>query len=130
MDQASGPLEGVWEMQHAKFTYGDTTVWWKADEVNMQTKIFTKGHFAFVNLYPSDDEDGIETTGGSGTYEVRGDTLVEWYELMNGKVSIGKSAGFIVKISGDTLIQKGPIEGMTPEAWEDFKLKEVYLRKE
>jgi hypothetical protein len=125
-----GPLEGVWKMQHARFSYPDTSIWWEADEMNMQTKIFTEGYFAFVNLYPSDDEDGSGSTGGSGTYIVMGDTLIETMEIMEGKASIGASVAYLVTISGDTLVQEGPIAGTAPDAWEGFQLKEVYLRVE
>lgn len=130
MAEQPGPIEGVWKMQHAKFSYPDTTVWWEADEMNMQTKVFTKGYMAFVSMYPAEDEDGAATVGGSGTYEVKGDTLIERLELMNNKSLVGNSFGYIIKVSGDTLIQEGPIKGMVPKEWENFHLKEVYLRVE
>jgi hypothetical protein len=129
MPEKPGPLEGVWEMQHATFTWGDTTVSWQADKMHMQTKMFTKGYFAFVNMGPS-DMGGIETGGGSGTYKVQGDTLFETLLLMPDKESLGRTFQYTIEVRGDTLIQKGPINADIPASWEGFKLKEVYLRKE
>jgi hypothetical protein len=128
MTEKPGPLEGVWAMQHAEFTMGDSTMMWKAGQMNMQTKMFTKGYFSFVNMSTS-GEGGVETRGGSGTYEVKGDTLFETLLLMADKESLGKTFQYKVKVSGDTMIQQGPINTDVPASWEGFKLKEVYLRK-
>jgi hypothetical protein len=48
---------------------------------------------------------------------------------MADKESLGKTFQYKVKVSGDTLIQQGPINTDVPASWEGFKLKEVYLRK-
>lgn len=125
-----GPLEGVWKMQYAKRTTADTSFWWEAGEMNMQMKIYTEGCVAFVNLSPSRDGEGVSSLGGYGTYELKGDTLIETIEIFPYKALIGASAAYLVTISGDTLIQEGPIEGTAPEAWERYRFKEVYLRVE
>lgn len=127
-----GPLEGVWKMQHAKRTVGDTSFWWEAGGMSMQMKIYTEGCFAFVNLRPSEDGEGVSSGGGYGTYELKGDTLIEKIEIFGNKALIGASPAYLVTISGDTLIQEGPIEGTAPEVWENmrYQFKEVYLRVE
>ena len=127
--ECTNPIKGVWKMQYAEFSWGDTTMVWKADEMNQQTKMWTKGNFAFVNLSISEEE-GVKTVGGSGTYCLKGDTLTEHLEIMSDKASLGETIMFIVKIKGDTLIQKGPIPEGTPESWEGFHLKEIYTRVE
>jgi hypothetical protein len=126
--ECTNPLKGVWAMQYAKFSYGDTTWVWEAGDVDKQTKIFTKEHWAYINLFAKEDE--LLTAAGSGTYCLKGDTLTEHFEIMADKGSLGASVSYFIKIKGDTLIQKGPIEGTAPGSWGDFQLKEVYIRME
>jgi hypothetical protein len=126
--ECTNPIKGVWKMQNAYYSWGDNDMVWEADEIGQQTKIWTKENFAYVNL--SITEEGVKTVGGSGTYCLKGDTLTEHLEIVNDSASLGGKVMFIVMVSGDTLIQKGPIGGVAPESWGDFQLKEVYIRVE
>ena len=130
MMEKRGPLEGVWDMQHQTFSTPDTTVMWMKGKLTEQVKMFTKGYFSFVNMSPSGDMGDLEAHGGSGTYTVMGDTLTEIMQLGWTKEIIGAKLQYKVTVSGDTLVQEGPINTDIPESWKGFHLKEIYLRLE
>ncbi len=130
-DEPANPLEGFWEMQYSEYTTADTLMIWKEDKLHKMTKAYGKENIIFLNMRPSPgDSAGLETRGGKGTYELRGDTLIETIELWPGEAMIGESIYFKFEIRGDSFIQKGPITEYVPLGWEDFHLYEVYTRRE
>jgi hypothetical protein len=130
-NQQSNPIEGFWDLQSYEWTSPDTTVFFHRTDLDRQVKAFGKEYFTFIIQNSKNDSlDMVVTDGGGGTYQLKGDTLVETMQLFPEKGAIGYSMDYIVKISGDTLIQKGPVNTDLPEGWEGWSGVEVYTRLE
>lgn len=124
-------VEGFWEAVYSKRTAEGVVEEIYYDEITKVTKIFGAKNFAFVRMYPRENGSTEMTTmGGKGTYELRGDTLIETIELFPDQEMVGARLYYLYEIHGDTLIQKGPVKLEVPSGWEDFQLYESYIRKE
>lgn len=130
-DQKSNPIEGFWDLQYYEWISPDTTITFTRTEFDRQIKVFGKEYFAFTNQMSKNDSlDMVETYGGGGTYVLEGDTLTEILQLFPGKNAIGYPISYIIEITGDSLIQKGPVNEDLPEGWEGWESMEIYTRLE
>ncbi|MBN2213647.1 MAG: hypothetical protein JW723_05330 [Bacteroidales bacterium] len=130
-NQKSNPVEGFWDLQYYEWTSPDTTVTFTRTELDRQVKVFGKEYFTFIiQSVKNDSLDMVVTDGGGGTYVLKGDTLVETIQLFPEKGALGYSMTYIIETSGDSLIQKGPINEDLPEGWKEWSGTEIYTRLE
>lgn len=130
-NQKSSPVEGFWDLQYYEWTSPDTTVFFERTELDRQVKVFGKEYFTFIiQSVKNDSLETVVTDGGGGTYVLKGDTLIETIQLFPEKGALGYSMTYIVEISGDSLIQKGPINEDLPEGWKGWSGVEIYTRLE
>lgn len=126
-EKDDSPIEGVWELMEAKWDFnGTVTDFERSDDVRM-VKIFTEGHFTFLNLKA--DTICNNTFGGHGSYTIDETTFTEKLDFMFYEGDDGKSFTYEYVIKGDTLVQEGPIS-ISPDQEIDWELREVYIRKE
>ena len=129
--EKENPIEGFWDLQYYEWSSPDTTVIFKRTEFDRQIKVFGKEHFTFTLQYLKNDSvRSLHTDGGGGTYAVKGDTLIETIQIFPGKDALGHSMTYQFKISGDTLVQTGPVTEDVPDSWKGWKGMEIYTRLE
>jgi len=130
-NQKTNPIEGFWDLQYYEWKSPDTTVLFKRTELDRQIKTFGKEYFIFViQTTKNDSLDMVVTDGGGGTYQLKGDTLIETLQLFPEKGVLGYAMTYTIEVKGDTLIQKGPINTDLPEGWAGWSGMEVYTRLE
>ncbi|WP_420151125.1 hypothetical protein [Spirosoma sp.] len=105
--QPDVPIIGTWELVSATTTEKDST-FSTFDPSHKMIKIINPTHFAFLNHklnVPKDSSN--EFTAGGGKYTLVDSTYTENLDYFTDKNWEGNKFEFVVKISGDTLIQKG-----------------------
>ena len=136
------PLEGVWELVSAEWTYPDTTR--KITPADWsQIKIITKSHFVFAGQEPNrtkisgagSDAELIsmaqEFFGGGGTYTLEGDTYTETMQYYSNPNYISVSLPWKIEIEGTQLIQSGTFPAKSIGLEEhDIELYGVFRRIE
>lgn len=102
------PLIGTWELVSATSTTGDTTTSTFNPRVKM-IKIINPTHFAFLSHDISGVKDSATATftAGGGAYTLVDSVYTEHLDYFVTKEWEGGKFEFVVKISGDTLVQKG-----------------------
>ncbi|GAB3985885.1 hypothetical protein GCM10028807_02110 [Spirosoma daeguense] len=100
-------LVGTWELVSATTTEKDST-FSTFDSSHRMIKIINPTHFAFLNhkLNPPKDSSN-EFTGGGGKYTLVDSVYTEHLDYFTDKAWEGNKFQFVVKMSGDTLVQKG-----------------------
>jgi WD40 repeat protein len=101
-------LVGTWELVAATSTQHDTTVSTFDPHVKM-IKIINPTHFAFLSHSISTGADSSAHTfdAGGGEYTLVDSVYTEHLQYYSDKKWENNSFEFVVKISGDTLVQKG-----------------------
>jgi hypothetical protein len=102
------PIVGTWELISATSTANDTTMSTFNPKVKM-IKIINPTHFAFLSHDISGAKDSMAAafTAGGGPYTLVDSVYTEHLDYFVNKEWEGGIFKFVVKISGDTLIQKG-----------------------
>jgi len=104
----STPLIGTWELISATSTEKDST---KStfDPTHKMIKIINATHFAFLNHDISAGSDTSKTrfSAGGGKYTLADSMYTEHLDYFTDKAWENNTFEFVVRISGDTLIQKG-----------------------
>lgn len=105
--ESDSPIIGTWELVSATTTEKDST-FSTFDPSHKMIKIINPTHFSFLNhkLNVSKDSSHAFTAGG-GKYTLVDSTYTENLDYFTDKNWEGNKFEFVVKISGDTLIQKG-----------------------
>jgi hypothetical protein len=101
-------LVGTWELVAATSTTGDTITTTFNPKVKM-IKIINPTHFAFLSHDISGVADSTTAafTAGGGPYTLVDSVYTEHLDYFGTKEWEGGKFDFVVKISGDTLVQKG-----------------------
>jgi hypothetical protein len=103
----ANPLIGTWELVSATSTEKDATHS-TFDPTHKMIKIINATHFAFLNHAVSkDDSSATRFSGGGGTYTLSDSTYTENLEYFTDKAWENNKFSFVVKVDGDTLVQKG-----------------------
>jgi hypothetical protein len=127
--QPGNPIEGFWDMQYAEWSTADTTFVFMKSESNQQVKVFERNHFIWLQEdLKADSTNQDLIIGGFGSYTMSGDTVFEVLEMSPWPDDHGKSLSSKIEIRGDSLIQTFPFPGDTPEMWEEWTGKEIYVR--
>lgn len=102
------PLVGTWELVAATSTTGDTVTSTFNPKVKM-IKIINPTHFAFLShdISGVTDSTAAAFTAGGGPYTLVDSVYTEHLDYFGTKEWEGGRFEFVVKISGDTLVQKG-----------------------
>ncbi len=102
------PIIGTWELISATTTEGDST-FSTFNPNRKMIKIINPTHFAFLNHALSTEKDTSKSTftAGGGTYALMDSNYTEHLDYYIDKVWENNKFQFVVKISNDTLIQKG-----------------------
>ena len=102
------PLVGTWELISATTTEKDSTFSTFNPKQKM-IKIINPTHFAFLshNLEKSPDSSATGFTAGGGPYSLSDSVYTEHLDYFIDKAWENNKFEFVVKIVGDTLIQKG-----------------------
>ncbi|ULQ50879.1 hypothetical protein [Flavihumibacter fluvii] len=102
------PIIGTWELISATSTSGDTTTSTFNPKLKM-IKIINPTHFAFLShdISGAKDSTAIPFSGGGGPYTLVDSVYTEHLDYFTTKEWEGGKFEFVVKISGDTLIQNG-----------------------
>lgn len=102
------PLVGTWELVSATTTEKDTS-FSTFDPTHTFIKIINPTHFAFLNHGMSSRKDSAATvfTAGGGKYTLVDSIYTEHLDYYIDKQWENNKFKFVVKIKGDTLIQKG-----------------------
>lgn len=106
--QASAPIVGTWELVSATTIEKDTT-FSTFDPSHKMIKIINETHFAFLNhaLNRTNDTSAAAFTAGGGAYTLVDSTYTEHLDYFSDKAWENNKFPFTIKISEDTLIQKG-----------------------
>ncbi|WP_220472640.1 hypothetical protein [Spirosoma foliorum] len=103
----SVPLVGTWELVSATTIEKDTT-FSTFDSTHKMIKIINDTHFAFLNHAVAPPKDSSNAfSGGGGTYTLVDSNYTEHLDYFIDKAWENNKFEFVVKFSGDTLIQKG-----------------------
>jgi hypothetical protein len=102
------PIVGTWELVSATTTEKDST-FSTFDPTHKMIKIINPTHFAFLNHLVNPSKDTVTTgfTAGGGHYTLVDSVYTENLDYFIDKRWENNKFEFVVKISGDTLIQKG-----------------------
>jgi hypothetical protein len=92
------------------------------DANNFDMKLIHDGYFMFTGQHVMDGE--ITPAYGYGTYTYDNNIYTENILFHVGKELIGTTESYEMILEGDTLIQKGPLEGDT-----GMQFVETYVRK-
>ena len=106
-EQTQQPLVGTWELISATTTEKDST-FSTFDPTRKMIKLINPTHFAFLNhaINTQKDSSGAFTAGG-GKYTLIDSVYTEYLEYYIDKQWENNTFKFVIRISGDTLIQKG-----------------------
>lgn len=106
--QNSVPVTGTWELISATTTEKDST-FSTFNPKNKMIKIINATHFAFLNHDMSGGKDTASAafTAGGGSYTLADSTYTEHLDYYIDRQWETNKFPFTVKITGDTLIQKG-----------------------
>ncbi len=105
--QTQPPLVGTWELISATTTEKDTT-FSTFDPSHKMIKILNPTHFAFLNHAVNTKKDSSNAfTAGGGKYTLTDSVYTEHLDYYIDKQWENNTFNFVIKISGDTLIQKG-----------------------
>ena len=106
--QNSVPVTGTWELISAITTEKDST-FSTFNPKNKMIKIINATHFAFLNHDMSGGKDTASAafTAGGGSYTLADSTYTEHLDYYIDRQWEMNKFPFTVKITGDTLIQKG-----------------------
>lgn len=106
--QVDQPIVGTWELVSATTTEKDST-FSTFDATHKMIKIINPTHFAFLNHLANPTKDTVTTgfTAGGGHYTLVDSVYTENLEYFTDKRWENNKFEFVVKFSGDTLIQKG-----------------------
>ncbi|MBD2755624.1 lipocalin family protein [Spirosoma validum] len=105
--ESDTPIIGTWELVSATTTEKDST-FSTFDPTHKMIKIINPTHFAFLNHKVNTPKDSSNAfTAGGGTYTLADSTYTEHLDYFSDKNWEGNKFKFIIKISGDTLVQKG-----------------------
>ncbi len=103
----TSPLVGTWELVSATATEKDST-FSTFDSTHKMIKIINETHFAFLNHSVSkNDSSAARFSAGGGKYTLADSVYTESLDYFTDKAWENNKFSFVVKISGDTLIQKG-----------------------
>lgn len=106
-EKTSLPLDGTWELISATTTEKDTT-FSTFDSSHKMIKIINPTHFAFLNHALNTKKDSSNAfTAGGGKYTLADSVYTEQLDYYIDKAWENNTFKFVIKISGDTLIQKG-----------------------
>ena len=107
-DQTQSSLIGTWELISATSTEKDSTYSTFNPKVRM-IKIINPTHFAFLShdLTHGKDSATAAYSAGAGTYTMKDSLYTEHLEFFSSREWEDHKFDFTVKISNDTLIQKG-----------------------
>lgn len=107
-DQSDMPISGTWELISATTTEKDST-FSTFDPSHKMIKLINATHFAFLNhaLNRAQDSSAAAFTAGGGKYTLVDSVYTENLEYFSDKEWENNKFQFVVKIMGDTLIQKG-----------------------
>lgn len=107
-NQPEVPIQGTWELISATTIEKDST-FSTFDPSHKMIKIVNATHFAFLNhaLNRAKDSSATAFSAGGGKYSLVDSTYTENLEYFNDKAWENTKFQFVVKIIGDTLIQKG-----------------------
>lgn len=102
------PIIGTWQLIAATATEKDSTYSTFNPKVKM-IKIINPTHFAFLSHLTSADKDtsSNEFSAGGGSYTLSDSVYIENLEYFSDRKWENNKFQFSLKISGDTLIQKG-----------------------
>ncbi|MVM30031.1 hypothetical protein GO755_08305 [Spirosoma sp. HMF4905] len=101
------PIVGTWELVSATTTEKDST-FSTFDPTHKMIKIINDTHFAFLNHAIAPKKDSTNAfSGGGGTYTLADSNYTEHLDYFIDKAWENNKFEFVVKFSGDTLIQKG-----------------------
>lgn len=106
--EAQLPIIGTWELVSATTIEKDTS-FSTFDPTHKMIKIINPTHFAFLNhsLNRAKDSSATAFNAGGGSYTLVDSTYTEHLDYFTDKEWEGHKFEFVVKFSGDTLIQKG-----------------------
>lgn len=101
------PIVGTWELVSATTTEKDST-FSTFDPTHKMIKIINATHFAFLNHAVSkNDSSATRFSAGGGKYTLADSVYTEHLDYFTDKAWENNKFEFVVKISGDTLVQKG-----------------------
>ena len=107
--QPSQPwIVGTWELIAATSTAQDSTVS-TFDPKTRMIKIINPTHFAFLShsIDKTSDSAANAFSAGGGTYTLADSIYTEHLDFFGDKKWENLSFSFVVKLTGDTLVQKG-----------------------
>ena len=105
--QPDSSIIGTWELVSATTTEKDTS-FSTFDPTHKMIKIINPTHFAFLNHASNPPKNSSNAfTGGGGTYTLADSIYTEHLDYYVDKAWEKNKFEFVVKISGDTLVQKG-----------------------
>lgn len=106
--ESQPPIVGTWELVSATTIEKDTS-FSTFDPTHKMIKIINPTHFAFLNhsLDRSKDSSATAFNAGGGSYTLADSTYTEHLDYFTDKEWEGHKFEFVVKLSGDTLVQKG-----------------------
>ena len=106
--QTPTPIVGTWELISATTTEKDTT-FSTFNPKHRMIKLINSTHFAFLNhdLNPKKDSSTAAFTAGGGKYTLVDSIYTEHLDYYIDKEWENNKFDFVIKITNDTLIQKG-----------------------
>ncbi|CAN5549313.1 hypothetical protein BH09BAC4_BH09BAC4_24030 [soil metagenome] len=105
--ESSAPIIGTWELISATTTEKDST-FSTFDPSHKMIKIINPTHFAFLNHAVNTAKDSSNAfTAGGGKYTLADSIYTESLDYYSDKAWENNKFPFVVKISNDTLVQKG-----------------------
>lgn len=126
-EPSSLPIRGTWQLISGKITSKGQSSFTDYTKTQQMIKIINDSHFAFLkhDLKPGKDGKNNFDAGG-GSYTLKGDQYTEHLDYYSDRNWEGKAFTFTVKITGDTLVQKGieKVEG----AGVDREITEKYIK--
>ncbi len=127
--EIKNPLPGTWKLLTGTIIEKKDTVITDYSKDRKFIKIINDTHFAFLNhdLKKGKDSAAANFSAGGGSYTLKDSTYTESLEYCSDRQWEGNSFTFIIRISGDTLIQKG-IEKI-PDIGVDRINIETYVRE-
>ncbi|EDP72786.1 hypothetical protein FBALC1_16832 [Flavobacteriales bacterium ALC-1] len=102
-EETKNDIEGTWKMIYAETKQGDSIEIKDLSNTDF-IKIINASHFVFINQDYSNVENFYS---GGGTYKYQGKKYVETLGFTSVELIRNHEFPFTIKISGDTLIQKG-----------------------
>ncbi|SFC65132.1 hypothetical protein [Spirosoma endophyticum] len=103
----SSPIIGTWELTSATTTEKDST-FSTFDPSHKMIKIINPTHFAFLNHAVNTAKDSSNAfTAGGGKYTLVDSVYTESLDYYSDKAWENNKFPFVVKVTNDTLIQKG-----------------------